>query len=298
MELRQLRAAVAVADHLHFGRAAAELGIAQPPLSQAIKVLEGELGVSLFERSTRHVRLTPAGQAFVDQVRTALSILERASVLARSAGRGDAGELVVGMVGSTVLQLLPAVMRVYRARYPDVTVRFVELPTAAQVERLRDQTLDLGFLRPPLAAPADAELDLLPVHREPLVVVLPKGHRLADRERVTIRSLAREPFVRFPRQLGPGLYDQISALCRHGGFEPSVVQEAEQMQTIVGLVAAGCGVSIVPASVSAFAPLGAVFVKLSPATPPVELALAAPKGRTTPVAANFITTVRDVTHAG
>ncbi|RZS30387.1 DNA-binding transcriptional LysR family regulator [Herbihabitans rhizosphaerae] len=297
MELRHLRAAVAVADHLHFGRAAAALGIAQPPLSQAVKALEGELGVPLFERDTRHVRLTAAGVVFVDDARTALSMVESARTRARSAGRGDIGELVVGMVGSAALHPLPRVVRAYRARYPDVTVRFAELPTAGQLERLRGRTLDVGFVRPPLPAPADAEFDLVPVSREPLVVALPKDHRLATRDRVHARALAGEPFVLFPRHLGAGLYDRITAVCQEAGFEPSVVQGAVQMQTIVGLVAAGCGVSIVPGSVAALAGLGTVFVKLSPATTLVELALAVPKDGLSTVAANFVAMARDVTRA-
>ncbi|WP_165952376.1 LysR family transcriptional regulator [Kribbella albertanoniae] len=295
MELRHLRAAVAVADHLHFGRAAVELGIAQPPLSQAVKALETELGVVLFERDTRHVRLTAAGEVFVADARESLSLVDSACTRARSAGRGDIGELVVGMVGSAALHPLPAVLGPYRARYPDVTVRFAELPTAGQLERLRNRTLDVGFVRPPLPAPADAELDVIPISREPLVVALPKGHRLAARERIPVKLLAGESFVLFPRHLGPGLHDRVSALCRAAGFEPAVVQEAVQMQTIVGLVAAGCGVSIVPGSVAALTGFGTVFVKLSPATTLVELALAAPKTRLSPVVANFVAMARDVT---
>lgn len=199
------------------------------------------------------------------------------------------------MVGSATLHPLPAVMRAYRDHYPDVTVRFAELPTASQVEWLRDKSLDVGFVRPPLPAPADWELDLVPVSREPLVIALPKGHRLATRERVHVRSLASEPFVRFPRQFGAGLYDRITALCQEAGFVPTVAQEAVQMQTIVGLVAAGCGVSIVPGSVAALSGLGTVFVKLSPTTTLVELAIATPKGRRSPVVANFVTMARDVT---
>ncbi|WP_181786116.1 LysR family transcriptional regulator [Streptomyces phytophilus] len=298
MELRHLRAAVAVADHLHFGRAAAELGIAQPPLSQAVKALERELGVSLFDRDTRHVRLTPAGELFVADARDALAMVARAETRARSAGRGDIGELSVGMVGSTTLRLLPALLSAYRTRYPDVVVRFSELPTATQIERLRAHALDVGFVRPPLPSPAEAELVLLPVAREPLLVVLPAGHRLADRQRLHVRSLAGEPFVRFPRHLGAGLYDQITALCRHaGGFEPRVAQQAIQMQTIVGLVSAGCGISIVPGSVAALTGLGAVFAELMPAASPVELALAVPRHGVSPVAANFVAVARDVTNA-
>ncbi|MFM9368436.1 LysR family transcriptional regulator [Streptomyces sp. Da 82-17] len=299
MELRHIRAVVAVADHLHFGRAAAQLGIAQPPLSQSVKALERELGVVLFERDTRQVRLTPAGELFVADARGVLALAGQAETRARSAGRGDIGELAVGLVGSAVLRLLPAVLRAYRARRPDVVVRFHEMPTATQLERLRERTLDVGFVRPPLPGPADTEFTVVPVSQEPLVVVLPGDHRLAGRQRVHVRSLADEGFVLFPRQLGAGLHDRITALCRRsGGFEPRVVQEAVQMQTIVGLVAAGCGVGIVPGSVGSLAGLGAVFAELIPTTSPVDLALAVPRQGVSPVTANFVAVARDVTRGG
>lgn len=294
MELRHLRAAVAVADHLHFGRAAAALGIAQPPLSQSVKALETELGVALFDRDTRNVRLTRAGEAFVAEARVALSTVDSASRRARAVGRGEEGHLSIGMVGSSVQHPLPMIIREFRARYPSVTTTFSVLPTVLQVERLRTAALDLGLLRPPLPGPAD-DLELVPVSREPLVAVLPNDHRLARRQRVHVRSLAREPFVRFPRELGPGLYDEITALCRRGGFTPRVAQEAEQMPTIVGLVAAGCGVSIVPGAVAAQVRPEVVFLPLSPTTRLVDLAIALPVTGRSPAAANFTALARDLT---
>jgi DNA-binding transcriptional LysR family regulator len=287
MELRQLRAAVAVAEHLHFGRAASALGMAQPPLSQAIKTLEAELGVTLFHRSTRHVRLTAAGEAFTEDARIALSTVERAGERAKAIGRGEGGDLAIGLVGSAAGYPLPAILRAYRARYPDVRLRFTELPTAAQVDRLRAGTLDLGFLRPPLSG-VDDDLELVPLTREPLVAVLPADHRLAGRAQLPVRALAGEPFVRFPRHLGAGLYDQITEICRRGGFDPRPAQEAVQMQTIVGLVAAGCGVSIVPGSVARFGRPDVAFAQLRPVTKLVDLALARPRGGPDQVAANFV----------
>ncbi|MFC0106205.1 LysR family transcriptional regulator [Kibdelosporangium aridum] len=293
MELRHLRAAVAVAEHLHFGNAAAALGIAQPRLSQLVKALETDLGVALFDRDTRNVRLTAAGEAFVTGARTALSTVDVASERARAAGRGETGVIAIGVVGSAVVHPLPAVVRAFRARYPEVTLRFAELPTLEQVARLRADTVDVGFLRPPLPAPAD-DLALLPVSREPLIAVLPADHRLAGRERVSVRALADEPFVRFPRHLGPGLFDEITALCRRAGFEPRVGQEAVQMQTIVGLVASGCGVSIVPGSVAGLSRPDVVFKPVSPTTRLVDLALARRVGAVPPVVANFVAVTREV----
>ena len=293
MDLKHLRAAVAVADHLHFGHAASALGVAQPPLSQQVKALETELGVALFERTTRAVALTPAGEAFVTDARAALSMVDSAARRARAAGRGESGELVIGMVGSSVQHPLPTIVRAFRARYPDVALTFHVLPTVTQVERLRAAALDLGLLRPPLPGPAD-DLELVSVSREPLVAVLPSDHRLAGRRRLAVSTLAKEPFVLFPRALGPGLHDEITALCRRGGFTPDVRQEAVQLPTVVGLVAAGCGVSILPGSAAQPRP-EVVFVPVSPLVRLVDLAIALPRANRSVVAANFTALARDLT---
>jgi DNA-binding transcriptional LysR family regulator len=293
MDLKHLRAAVAVADHLHFGHAAAALGVAQPPLSQQVKALETELGVTLFERTTRAVALTPAGEAFVTDARAALSMVDSAARRARAAGRGESGELVIGMVGSSVQHPLPTIVRAFRARYPDVALTFHVLPTVTQVERLRAAALDPGLLRPPLPGPAD-DLELVSVSREPLVAVLPSDHRLAGRRRIAVSTLAKEPFVLFPRALGPGLHDEITALCRRGGFTPDVRQEAVQLPTVVGLVAAGCGVSILPGSAAQPRP-EVVFVPVSPLVRLVDLAIALPRANRSVVAANFTALARDLT---
>ncbi|WP_350275046.1 LysR substrate-binding domain-containing protein [Kribbella sp. HUAS MG21] len=293
MDLKHVRAAVAVADHLHFGRAAAELGVAQPPLSQQVKALESELGVTLFERSTRAVRLTPAGEAFVADARTALSVVDSAVRKARAVGRGEAGDLAIGMVGSAVAQPLPTIIRAFRDRYPDVTMSFHVLPTVLQLERLRTAALDLGLVRPPLPGP-DTDLELISVSREPLVAVLPNDHRLAGRRRIPAAALADEPFVLFPRALGPGLYDEIAAACGRAGFTPNVVQQAEQLQTIVGLVAAGCGVSLLPGSAAQPRP-EVVFLPVSPVVRLVDLAIALPKQNRSAAAANFTALARDLT---
>ena len=297
MDLKHLRAAVAVADHLHFGRAAAALGTTQPPLSQAVKALENELGVTLFERDTRNVRLTRAGEAFATDARAALAAVDAAARRARAAGRGEEGSLAIGMVGASVLHPLPMIIREFRTRYPAVTLSFSVLPTVPQVERLRTAELDVGLLRPPLPGPAD-DLELVPVWREPLVAVVPIDHRLARRRRVHVRSLAGEAFVLFPRHLGPGLHDEITALCRRGGFTPRVAQEAVQMPTVVGLVAAGCGVGIVPGSSAAQPRPDVVFLPLSPTVRLVDLAIALPVRGRSVVAANFTALARDLTRTG
>lgn len=297
MDLRQLRAAIAVAEHRHFGRAANTLRMTQPALSQAVKQLETHLGIALFDRDTRHVTINPAGEEFLGQARDALSLLETAATRARAAGRGEAGALAIGMVGSAMLAPIPRVLRTYRHHYPQVQVSFTELTTAGQVEQLRAGTLDVGFLRPPLPAPANTELELTTVSREPLLAALPTDHRLARRRRVPLRALANEPFVRTPRHLGAGFYDQITALCRQAGFEPHVAQEAVRMDTITGLVASGFGVSIVPSSVARRPTADVIFAHLSPNPAPIELALAHPARNHSPLVANFVALVQDLTHA-
>ncbi|WP_433324479.1 LysR family transcriptional regulator [Spirillospora sp. CA-294931] len=292
MELRHLRCAVAVADALHFGRAARSLGIAQPPLSQQIRALEDELGVRLFERSSRRVALTSAGEAFVAEARGVLAGADRATRAARMAGRGDTGRLVVGLVGSAAHAVLPGLMRAFRARHPDVEVTLREMPTAAQAAALLAGDLDAGLLRPPLAGEASHRLDVHAFGDEPLVAVVPAGHRLAARPRIPVRELAREPFVMFPRAAGPGLYDQIAALCRRGGFVLSPAQEAVQMQTIVGMVATGLWISIVPSSVARTARPDVAFVPVAPHAVTAGPALAWRRDDPSPVVANLVKTAR------
>ncbi|MFB4277558.1 MULTISPECIES: LysR family transcriptional regulator [unclassified Nonomuraea] len=287
MNLQQLRYAVALAEELNFGRAALREGVRQPPFSQQIGKLEEELGVQLFERTTRQVRLTPAGEAFVAEARTSLAHAELAAEAARRAGRGEAGRLAIGFVGSATNLTLPRVLRRFRARYPAVQVELRELTTAQQAEELRQGLLDVGLLHAPLAGAAAEMLSTRTVARELLLAALPSGHPLATRTPLPAAALAGEPFVMFPRRYGPGLYDQITAVARAAGFEPGIVQEAVQMQTIVGLVAAGIGVSIVPESVARLRRGDVVFRPLSPETRVVTLDVTWRTGDPNPLVRNF-----------
>ncbi|TDD13600.1 LysR family transcriptional regulator [Nonomuraea diastatica] len=297
MELRHMRCAVALADTLHFGRAAKRLGIAQPPLSQQIKSLEEELGVRLFERSSRQVALTLAGEAFIGEARAILSKVERATLAARATGRGEAGQLMIGLVGSAAAATLPTLIRAFRRRHPGVELRLRELPTASQAEQLLIGELDAGLLRPPLAGKAAARLSLKPLEKEALLAVLPSDHRLAGRSSIPVSLLAGEDFVLFPRQAGPGLYDQVTSLCRRGGFVPAVAQEAVQMQTIAGLVAAGLGVSLVPASVARLTRPDVRFVPVTPRVHASTLSLAWRTGDTSPLVDNLVRLARDLFRA-
>jgi DNA-binding transcriptional LysR family regulator len=269
MELRHLTYFVAVAEELHFGRAAARVGIAQPPLSQQIRRLEEELGVQLFQRSHRRVSLTGAGRVLLEEARRTLEQARRAVLATQRAGRGEEGRLAIGFISSAPYSVLPEILRKYHQRYPDVQLSLHELATDAQVRSLNEQRLDVGLVRPP----GDLDdLEVLPLLREPLVVALPRGHRLSHRRGIALSELAGEGFIVIPRRLGAAYYDQIVEYCGRAGFSPDIAQEAELMQTVVSLVAAGLGVSLVPASLRRLVRAGVVYRPLHRPVPTVELA--------------------------
>src|SRR6187431_794617 len=217
MELRHLRYFVAVAEELHFGRAAQRLHIQQPPLSRQIQLLEAELGFSLFERSRRRVELTPAGTALLGRARQVFDALEVAVHDARSASEGESGRLVIGYPSSLAYSGLTELLRAFRTRFPSVELSLRELPPGDQIDGLKAGNLDVGFVRTSLDDPTlVAEL----VRRESLMVVLPDDHRLATRRNIPLADLAREPFVMFPRARGPAFFDQLMALCGAAGFAP------------------------------------------------------------------------------
>jgi DNA-binding transcriptional LysR family regulator len=276
VELRHVRYFVAVAEELHFGRAALRLRIAQPALSQQIQRLEAELGVRLLIRNRRRVALSPAGAAFLPEARAALAQAERAARVARRTAAGELGRLVLGFVGSVTDELLPRVLPAFRTRCPGLRLELREMTSAEQVAALERGELDLGLLRPPAAG-----LSTRLICREPLLLALPAGHRLAGREEVDGGELDGEPFVLFPRHKGPGLYDLIIDYCRRSGVSPDIVQEAVQMQTITALVAAGTGLAVVPSSQRAVSRSGLVFRPLRNA-PTVDLVAAWSDPRRTP----------------
>jgi DNA-binding transcriptional LysR family regulator len=302
VELRQLRYFVAVAEELHFTRAAERLGISQPPLSQQIQKLEAELGVELFARTRRRVALTEPGRVLLEGARRTLAEAELALRDIRRAARGEVGTLTLGAVGSAWYALLPPLLRGYRERYPDVELVLRQLSTAQQVERLLSGTLDAGLLRPPIdvrtprghpAAANEPSIATETIVREPLLAALPENHRLASRESIDLAELAGEPFIIFPRRYGPGGYDQIMALCRAAGFTPTIAQEAIEMHHITGLVAAGLGVALITASGRALRPAAIAYRPLAGITATWDLALAWRSDDRTPVLARFLDFARD-----
>jgi DNA-binding transcriptional LysR family regulator len=254
-DLRQLRYFVAVAEELHFGRAAERIGIAQPPLTQQIQKLEAQLGCPVFIRG-RTTSLTAAGAVLLAEARRILSQFERAVDATRRTARGETGQLTIGVPPSVMLSDLPAVIRKYRERYPKVGFTLREMSTSAIEDAVRLGEIDLGFLRETRSAvPLFSEV----VFNEPIVAVLPISHKLAKRGALKPHALRNEPFVLFPRGLGVALHDRLMALCAHAGFSPNIVQEATQWQTLIALVEAGIGVSLAPGCVRKFRWRGVVY---------------------------------------
>jgi DNA-binding transcriptional LysR family regulator len=284
MELRHLRYFVAVAEELHFRRAAERLHMSQPPLSQQIRRLEEEVGATLLVRNQRRVELTAAGQAYLDRARDILAAVEDAAREARRVQRGEVGRLDVGFVGSAMYSVVPEVLRAFRERFPDVGLRLRELGTTEQLRRLEDGRLDVGFLRPPGPRPG---LSIETVLLEPVVAALPEHHPLAAAPEVRIEDLAHEPLVLMTRAGAPGLRDALAALT-DGPGEDEIVQEVTEMQTLVGLVAAGAGVSLVPQSLRALARTGVVYRDLTGDVPMVRLSAAWRTGDDSPVLAAFL----------
>jgi DNA-binding transcriptional LysR family regulator len=290
MELRHLRYFVAVAEELHFNRAAERLHIAQPPLSQQIKQLEVELGVELFDRRTkRQVQLTEAGRALLQATYRILAQVEQAISDTQQASRGETGTLVVGFTSTVVYDLLPAILAQYRKQFPNVKLVLQELTTTQQEEALQKHQIEVGFCHPPLK---DESLALEPILQESLVVALAEVHPLACETTIPIGSLADESFILFPRYLGSGFYDQIVSFCQQANFSPKVVQEAVQMQTIISLVSANMGVALVPASLQNLQRAGVVYKPLEGEIPHVEVAIAWRSDNVTPVLREFLLVVK------
>lgn len=274
MELRHLRYFVAVAEELSFTRAAERLHIGQPPLSQQIQALEAEVGAQLLERSKRWVRLTEPGKLFLADARRVLALSEQAVATARRAQRGEAGELRIGFTFSTPFTpLFATVINRYRQRYPDVTLTLHEMATSPQIAAIEQRQLDLGFVRPPEAAVPDSVV-LATLRHDPLVAVLAADSPLAGQAQVRVADLQGQPFIMYPKAAGTGIYPQIFRLCREAGFAPQIAMEAGEASTIIGLVAAGCGISVLPGSFDSIRMDGVCYRPLADAEATTTLSLA------------------------
>lgn len=250
-ELHQLRLFLAVAQELHFRRAAETMHIAQPALSQQIRSLETRLGVELFDRHNRRVELTRAGHALVEEARRTLAQADHALDVARAAGRGEIGLLRVGFVGSVSYELLPRLVKRIRDRAPKLQLRLVQMTTDEQIEALTRHEIDVGVARQDGADTPEA-LEDHALLSERMAIVLPLSHRLAACRRIRLSELQTEEFIFPPRNQARRYHDWLVQLCRNAGFSPQVTQRTLQFPALIGLAAAGLGIGFVPGMVAAF----------------------------------------------
>jgi DNA-binding transcriptional LysR family regulator len=316
-DLRQLRYFVTVAEEKHFGRAAARLSMTQPPLSQAIRGLEETLGVELFARTKRSVELTSVGADLLPEVQRLLAAAEGLKPLAQSLARGEAGALSLAFVSTADYGLLPLLLRDFGVRHPRVRLELIEATSDVQVDELVAGRIDAGLVIAPLPSRHAGQLSWLPIAREPLVIamssdVAARVERAAGSAPATqaldnapdnpqagwldtpisLRDVADEPLVIFPRRLAPGFYDIIMDCYGVAGLTPHIGQEAIQMQTIVSLVSAGMGVALVPQSLRNLRRTGVVYRPLSESVPAIETGLVWRTAEVSPVLAGFIEIVR------
>jgi len=247
MELRQIRSFLSIAETLHFGRTAELIHLSQPALSLQIRALEEEVGVRLFERNRRKTSLTAAGVAFRDDAAAALSQLEQAIRRARLAANGKLGLLRIGFISTAGIELVADIVRQFRELNPEVEFSLRNILTAEQVQMLETGSLDIGFLRLPIGA--QSTLDVVTVHREPFVLVVPSSHKLAKRKRVRLREVAGEDFVMYERTWAPGFHDLMFGILRDAGIVPNVTQTVGEIPTLISLVHSRMGIAIAPLSV-------------------------------------------------
>lgn len=274
MELRHLRYFVAVAEELSFTRAAERLHIGQPPLSLQIQAPEEEIGATLFDRSRRSVRLTEAGRIFLDDARRILRLASEAADTAHRVERGEIGQIKIGFTKSTAFStIFPKIINTYRRRFPNVNLLLQEMPSARQLSRLADYALDVAFIRP-TSSEMHRDFEVMDLECHPLAVVLPEKHRLVKARKVKVQDLKGERFILFPEDEGTMLNPFVHRLCAAAGFEPHIAMEGREAATIIGLVAAECGISILPNVFDSIRIKGACFRLLDDAAATQSLALA------------------------
>lgn len=284
MDLRTLRYYVAVAEELHFTRAAARLHISQPPLTRHIQNLECTLGSRLLKRTQRRVELTPAGSLFYQHAVKILEAVEHAAGDVRRSERGEVGRLVIGFFIGATYRLLPEILRRFRTQAPKAELMLKEMMIGEVPRALGGGAIDVGFLRPPLADPL---LEARVLLRETFVLATAEGSRYARQRRVALADLSQEPFVMFQ----PGvsvLYNQIMGGCHKAGFVPRIVQQARHPETLIGLVRSGAGVTLVPASVRLRGGRGVVFKPIIGSLPPTEIAIAWRRNDDSPLLKAFL----------
>ena len=286
MDLRKLKYFVATAEELHFGRAARRLGLSQPPLSMQLRALELDLGVRLFDRDNRNVALTTVGAVLLGEARKILAHVDQARLLVERAARGDEGTLSVGFITPAEYSFLPPLLRDFRRQYPGVQLHLRELMSDVQLHELSHGALDVGFLTGPVT---DPWLSHRQIAAEPLIAAVPSGHRLSpSTDRLSIRQLASEGIIMFPRSIAPALFDETTAFCQRAGFNLRIAQEVSQSQTIISLVSAGLGVAIVPASMRHLRRKGVVYRAFAERAPKMRAFAVWLSSRPSPVIERFL----------
>jgi DNA-binding transcriptional LysR family regulator len=289
VEIRHLRYFLAIAEELNFSRAAEKLRIAQPPLSQQIRQLETELGVSLIERETRPVRLTEAGKFFREQALSIVGRFDELIVKTQRMGRGETGSLSIAFVGSATFELLPAVLREFIESRPDVELQLLEMNATEQKAALLERRINVGFCRPGIEGEA---LIIEPLLEEPIVSAVPQGHALSKMESVPLSRLASEPFIFFPISPEPSFGAFLHSVCINAGFEPRVVQVTSELQTALSLVAGGIGIALLPASIQMVQRTGVVYVPLRKPVPTTALNAAYRQDDSSPALRAFLEIMR------
>jgi DNA-binding transcriptional LysR family regulator len=291
MELRHLRYFVAVAEELHFTRAAQRLGIGQPPLSQQIHQLESELGVMLFHRLSRGIELTEAGQSFLTNAQSILGAAAQAKVDAQRIARGEQGVLRVGFTASASFNMfVPYAIRVFKEQYRGISLSLVEHSSPPLNDMLSQGLLDVALVRPPFSSHEDLVSNRL--LEEEMLIALPANHPLAQAESLSLAQLSEEPFILYPRSVGPGIYDRIISACQTVGFSPRIGQNAPQLASTVNLVAAGLGIAIVPASMTHVHAESVRYHKIAGTAPVAPLGVAYRRNLRSAAAKNFVAMVR------
>ncbi|MED1740676.1 LysR family transcriptional regulator [Bacillus swezeyi] len=285
MELRHLRYFMVVAEELHFGKAALRLQMTQPPLSQQIKQLENEIGVTLLKRSKRAVRLTAAGGVFLKQIKEGLSQIDQAVDMAQRTARGELGRLVIGFVGSATFEIMPPIIREYRNQFPSVKIELRELSTPNQVKALLNGHIDIGVLHPPLG---NDELITNTVKKSHCVLALPKQHPLTKKTRVDLLDLEEESLIVIAKESWPSLYTEFNFLCEKAGFIPNIAQEATEYQMVIGLVSAGMGIAVVPTAAKRLFNLDVVYKEIEDLPLRAEWVTAYRKDNRNPALRHFI----------
>jgi DNA-binding transcriptional LysR family regulator len=284
LDLRQYRSFVAVAEELHFGRAAARLHLAQPALTRQVQAMEAHLGIRLLQRTQRRVALTPAGSLLLDRARSILRAAAEAERDARRAAEGELGQLTIGFVHSATYGLLPDLLQRFRLACPGVELQLREMRTPEQIGAIAREAIDIGLIRP---FNLPKEVEAAPIFEESFIVALPATHPLAGRGALTLLELAEQPFVMFSEHESPMFHSATVAMCERSGFRPRTAQEATHVHTVLGLVASGFGIAIVPDIVRRLSMANVAYATIADGPPPIQVLLAWSRSGRTPASEAF-----------